>query len=472
MTPIDTHSKSLLPWIIAFAFFMEMLDTTILNTSVPIIAKSLGTLPLSMKSVLSSYALSLAIFIPISSWVADKFGTRRVFTAAIGMFTTGSLLCGSATNLDELIGFRLLQGVGGAMMIPVGRLIIVRTFHKSELVQTMSFIAIPSLIGPLLGPLAGGLIVSYLPWRFIFFINVPIGLLGLYLANRHLPDYKKKNPDKLDVLGFILFGTGVGLLSYVLEVFGEHSLSSTQILSLAATACLLLVGYALHAIPMARPLLRFSLLHIRTLKIAVAGAFITRLAAGGLPFLLPLLFQVGLGYTPIQSGLIIAPQALGSLTLKFVIPKILTRIGYRRILIYNTVAMGFLIHAYSWIGINTSWIWIVALSLTYGFASSLQFTSMNTLVFADVKPDDTSQASTIVSTFQQMSMSFGIALSSLVAATFMPDGHHVDSAKFIQGIHSALAALGGFTIVSAAIFSTLKATDGADVSQHRSHGRS
>src|SRR5271169_2890239 len=214
----SASSKRLLPWLVAVAFFMESLDTTILNTAVPAISEALKVAPLSMKSVLASYTLSLAVFIPISGWMADRFGTRRVFASAIGLFTVGSFLCGISTNIHMLVACRLLQGCGGAMMVPVGRLTIVRTFAKSELIRAMSFVAIPGLIGPMLGPIAGGLIVEYLHWRFIFFVNIPIGLAGLYLVQRHLPDYRE-HTDPLDVVGLLLFGSGVGLLSYVLEVF-------------------------------------------------------------------------------------------------------------------------------------------------------------------------------------------------------------------------------------------------------------
>ena len=244
---MTTSTKRLLPWLVAVAFFMESLDTTILNTAVPTIAAALKVAPLSMKAVLSSYTLSLAVFIPISGWMADRFGTRRVFASAIGVFTLGSFLCGISTNIHVLVACRVLQGCGGAMMVPVGRLTMVRTFAKSELIRAMSFVAIPALVGPMLGPIAGGLIVGYLHWRVIFFVNLPIGLIGLFLVYLHLPDYREKwNP--LDIIGLILFGSGIALLSYVLEVFGEHTLSVAEILGLLAISIALLAGYGLHAV--------------------------------------------------------------------------------------------------------------------------------------------------------------------------------------------------------------------------------
>ncbi len=278
-------SKRLLPWLVAVAFFMESLDTTILNTAVPAIAAALKVAPLSMKSVLASYTLSLAVFIPISGWMADRFGTRRVFASAIGLFTLGSLLCGISSNIHALVACRILQGCGGAMMVPVGRLTLVRTFAKSELVRAMSFVAIPALVGPMLGPIAGGLIVGYFHWRVIFFVNVPIGLIGLYMVYLHLPDYREENTHPLDVAGLFLFGSGVGLLSYVLEVFGEHTMSEGEILGMLALSALLLAGYGFRATRTKFPLLRLTLFRIRTFRASVSGSFFTRLGIGGIPFL-------------------------------------------------------------------------------------------------------------------------------------------------------------------------------------------
>src|SRR5471030_874914 len=217
--PPDPSVKRLLPWLVAVAFLMESLDTTILNTAVPTIAEALGVVPLSMKAVLSSYTLSLAVFIPVSGWMADRFGTRRVFASAIGIFTIGSFFCGISNDIHVLVACRVLQGCGGAMMLPVGRITMVRTFARSELVRAMSFVAIPGLIGPMLGPIAGGLIIEYFHWSVIFFVNIPMGLAGLYMVHRYLPDYREADTQPLDVIGLILFGAGVALLSYVLEVF-------------------------------------------------------------------------------------------------------------------------------------------------------------------------------------------------------------------------------------------------------------
>jgi EmrB/QacA subfamily drug resistance transporter len=464
---LPKSSKQLLPWLVAVAFFMEALDTTILNTAVPTISAALKVAPLSMKSVLASYTLSLAVFIPISGWMADRFGTRRVFASAIGLFTLGSFLCGISSDIHLLVACRVLQGCGGAMMVPVGRLTLVRTFAKSELIRAMSFVAIPALIGPMLGPIAGGLIVGYLHWRFIFFVNIPIGLVGLLMVYIHLPDYRAETTHPLDVVGLILFGSGVALLSYVLEVFGDHSLSTREILGLLAISLVLIAGYGLHAARIAFPLLQLSLFRLRTFRAAVSGSFFTRLGIGGVPFLLPLLYQVGLGYTPIQSGLLIMPQALAAMSTKILLQRILTGIGYRGVLISNTIVLGLLLLLFATIGLHTpAWL-IVILAFIYGAFTSLQYTSMNTLVYADISEQQASNASSIASTMQQMSISFGVASAGLATAFFIPARSHANPVEMIHGIHEAFIVLGGFTILSTIIFVRLKSGDGANVSQHK-----
>ena len=462
--PASESSKALLPWLVAVAFFMESLDTTILNTAVPSISAALHVEALSMKSVLASYTLALAVFIPISGWMADRFGTRKVFASAIGLFTLGSLLCGLSPNIHLLVACRLLQGCGGAMMVPVGRLTLVRTFAKSELLRAMSFVSIPALVAPMLGPIAGGLIVAYFHWRVIFFLNVPIGLLGLLFVYLHLPDYREKHTDPLDVEGLILFGSGVALLSYVLEIFGEHALGTSEITGLLIMSLALLAGYWLHARRELHPLLQLTLLRIRTFRAAVSGGFFTRLGIGGVPFLLPLLYQLGLGYSPVQSGLLIMPQALGAMAIKAAMTKILGRFGYRGVLISNTLIIGVLLILFATIGVHTPLWFILALAFFYGAFTSLQYTSMNTLVYADTTETQASAASSIASTMQQMSISFGVAAAGLTTAFFLPHGN-VYGAPVISGIHKAFLALGVLTVLSTIVFGGLKKNDGADVSQ-------
>jgi EmrB/QacA subfamily drug resistance transporter len=466
-TPLSDTAKRLLPWLVAVGFFMESLDTTILNTAVPAIAHALKVPPLSMKAVLASYTLSLAVFIPISGWMANRFGTRRVFASAIGIFTLGSFLCGISSNIHWLVACRILQGCGGAMMLPVGRLTMVRTFAKSELINAMSFVAIPGLIGPMLGPLLGGLIIGYFHWSVIFFVNIPIGLCGLYMVYRHLPNYREQRNYPLDIVGLVLFGSGISLLSYVLEVFGETTLSGREILGLLGISAALLGAYGLHGTRTAHPLLRLGLVRIRSFRVAVTGNLFTRLGIGGIPFLLPLLYQVGLGFSPIQSGFLIMPQALAAMTLKLTMPLILMRFGYRRVLIVNTIALGLMVLLFSTIHVGTPVWMIAAMAFIYGFLTSLQYTSMNTLAYADVNERQASSASTIASTIQQLAVSFGVATASLAAALFVPDRLHTTESELIHGIHLALWMLGALTIVSTLVFNELKSGDGDAVSRHK-----
>jgi EmrB/QacA subfamily drug resistance transporter len=464
-TPSDDISR-FLPWLVAVAFFMQALDTTILNTAVPAIAHAMKVAPLDVKSVLASYTLSLAVFIPISGWLSDRFGTRRVFASAIGIFSLGSMLCGLATSLDMLVACRVLQGVGGAMMMPVGRTTLARTYDKADFVRVMSFVAIPSSIGPMVGPVAGGLMVAYLDWRAVFYVNVPVGLVGLYFVSRYLPDYRESETHRLDFVGLVLFGGGIALLSYVLEVFGEHRLSVAAILGLTALSIAMLAAYGVRGRVVRFPLLDLALFKVRTFRAAVSGGFFTRLGLGGIPFLFPLLYQIGLGFTPVQSGLLVLPQAIASIGIKSFVPAILGRFGYRKILVANTLLVGLMILSFATVGAHTP-IWqIVGQAFVLGFFTSMQYSAMNTLVYADVSSSRTSAASTIAATGQQLAISFGVAGAALIAAMFVPPALHSHPAAIVGGVQQAFLALGVLTILSSVVFMELKATDGEDLSQH------
>jgi MFS family permease len=318
----------------------------------------------------------------------------------------------------------------------------------------------------MLGPIAGGLIVGYLHWRVIFFLNIPIGLIGLIIVYLHLPDYKEET-HPLDIVGLTLFGSGIALLSYVLEVFGEHTLSLPEISGLLVLSLALLAAYWLHAKTLAYPLLQLGLFKIRTFRAAVSGSFFTRLGIGGVPFLLPLLYQVGLGFTPVESGLLIMPQALAAMAMKAVMPRLLSAIGYRWVLISNTIVLGLLLLLFATIGLHTP-VWVIVLqAFFYGAFTSLQYTSMNTLVYADTNDQQTSSASSIASTMQQMSISFGVATAGLATAFFVPSTGHAEATEMIHGIHKALIALGALTIVSTIVFRSLKSGDGDAVSHQK-----
>jgi EmrB/QacA subfamily drug resistance transporter len=457
--------KRYLPWVVAIALFMEQLDSTIINTAVPAMAASLHVTPLSLKAVVASYILSLAVCIPVSGWMADRFGTRRVFGTAVVVFTLSSLLCGLSWNVPMLVVARILQGIGAAMMMPVGRLAIIRTFPRTELLKAMNFVIIPALIGPLLGPTIGGLIVHWLPWRVIFFINIPVGLVALQLVRRHMPDYHGDGLRPLDVTGLLLFGTGTALLSWLLEVFGEHDIGAIAGATLFLVSLGLLAAYGWHARRIQFPLLRLALFRIRTFRVSVTGGFITRIGLGGLPFLLPLLYQVGLGFPAWQSGLLMMPAAIAAMGMKLISIRILRQCGFRRILVVNTLLMGITISLYAFISSSTPIIVIVLLGLAQGFLNSLQFSSMNAMAYADIGESDSSMASTIASSMQQMSLSFGLACGSLVTAWYLNDLPQTNPVAVTSALHHAFLTMGGMTLLSSLSFWSLRATDGENVSK-------
>ena len=457
--------KRYLPWVVATALFMEQLDSTIVNTAVPAMAASLHVTPLSLKAVVTSYILSLAVCIPMSGWMADRFGTRLVFSIAVGIFTLASVLCGLAINAPMLVATRILQGIGAAMMMPVGRLAIIRTFPKAELLAAMNFVIIPALIGPLLGPTVGGLIVHWLSWREIFFVNVPVGLTALWLIHRYMPDYRSPQPHTLDLIGLVLFGAGTALLSWLLEVFGEHNLDITSAAVLLLLAVSLLAAYGWHAVHTPYPLLRLALFRVRTFRVSVVGGFVTRLGIGGLPFLLPLLYQLGLGLPAWQSGLLMMPAAAAAMGMKLISLRVLRRYGYRQVLIVNTLFIGITIGLFSLVNAATSIPMIVLFGLSLGFFNSLQFSSMNSMAYADIDPADSSMASTIASSLQQMSMSFGLACGSLITAWYLGGLPQTEQVGVTNALHHAFLTLGSLTILSSLSFWTLRSQDGESVSK-------
>ncbi len=457
--------KRYLPWVVASALFMEQLDSTIINTAVPTMAESLNVTPLSLKSVVTSYIVSLAVCIPASGWMADRFGTRRVFSVAVGIFTISSILCGLAINAPMLVATRILQGIGAAMMMPVGRLTIVRTFAKSELLMAMNFVIIPALIGPMLGPTIGGLIVHWLSWRVIFFVNVPVGIVALVLIRRYMPDYRDQKARPLDLVGLVLFGAGAALLSWLLEVFGEHEIDPTSGAILLGISLCLLAAFGWHARESAHPLLRLALFKVRTFRVSVVGGFITRLGIGGLPFLLPLLYQLGLGLPAWQSGLLMMPTAMAAMGMKFFSVRVLRRFGFRQVLVVNTVMSGLAICAFSLVTPATPIALIICMGLAQGFFNSLQFTSINSMAYADIEPRDSSMAATIASTLQQMSLGFGLACGSLITGWYLAGLPQTDAVAVSSALHRAFLTLGGLTIVSSLSFWTLRASDGENVSR-------
>jgi len=464
---ITPEIRRVLPWLVAVALFMENLDVTILNIAVPTMAASLGVAPLSMKSVVTSYMLSLAVFIPISGWMADRFGTRRVFILAICVFMLGSLLCGVAMSEPWLVAARILQGMGGALMTPVGRLVLVRSFPRSELIRMMNFVIIPALIGPLLGPFIGGLIIHWLHWRVIFFINLPFGLAGLWYASRYMPLFRDSKVAAFDWSGFFLFSAGAAMLSYVLEVFGEQNMTTVYAGLMLAVAGTLLLAYGWHARRASAPVLELKLFRLRTFRIAVGGGFLTRMCIGGMSFLLPLLYQLGLGFPAWQAGLLMMPQILAAMFMKLASNRILACWGHRRVLIFNTLFFGATISGFSLVGPGVPVEFIVALSFAQGFFASLQFTSMNSLIYAQVVDDEASKANSIASTAQQLSLSFAVAVASLISAWYLGNVEQTNPLNVVPALHKTCLTLGSLTILSSLSFLGLHRHDGDNMSNRQ-----
>jgi EmrB/QacA subfamily drug resistance transporter len=462
---MDSRTRRYLPWIVATALFMEQLDSTIVNTGIPAMALDLGVTPLSLKAVATSYILALAISIPVSGWLAERFGSRRIFLFALGLFTVSSVLCGLAPNASLLVAARVPQGVAAAMMMPVGRSAVVRAFPKSDLLRVMNFIIIPALIGPLLGPTVGGLIVHWLTWRDIFFVNVPVGIAAFWLGRKFMPDYRTESPPPLDIVGLVLFGSGVALLSWLLEVFGEHTVPVFQIALLLLVSVALLLAYGWHATQVPFPLLRLGVFEVRTFRISVLGGFVTRLGIGGLPLLLPLLYQLGLGLPAWESGLLMMPAAASAMFMKVMSASLLRRFGYRQVLVVNTVLISCGIACWSLVGPGTSLWVIVGLGLVLGLFNSLQFSSLNTMAYADIEGAEASMASTVASTLQQMSLSFGLASATLVTGWFLADLPQSDHLAVTHALHHGYLMMAGFTLVSSAAFRGLRGNDGESVSK-------
>jgi len=457
-------AKRILPWLVAIALFMEHLDSTILNTAIPAMAESLRVVPLALRSVSTSYMLALAVFIPISGWMADRFGTRRVFFAAVALFALGSLVCGLSLNVPMLVAARILQGIGGAMMTPVGRVALVRTFPRSDLLRIMNYVIVPALIGPMVGPFIGGLIVHWLHWRLIFFLNLPLALFGLWLIRRTMPNYLETDTPPLDRTGFLLFGAGIALLSYVLQVFGEHTMATAPLSLLTAGSLLLLALYRWHSRRVENPVLALWLLRARTLQVSVIAGGVSRLGIGGMPFLLPLLYQIGLGLTPWEAGLLMMPNAAAAILMKISSGRVLARLGHRTTLISNTVLVGIIIGCFSLVGPGIP-VWrLAALSFVQGFFMSLQFTSINSLVYAEVEDRDAAKASSIASTAQQLTFSFGTALAALLAGWFLSGLDQTNPAEILPALHRVFLTMGGLTILSSLCYLRLRPNDGNNIS--------
>ena len=452
----------LVPLVVACAMFMQNLDSTVIATALPTIARALDESPLTLNVAITCYLLSLAVFIPISGWTADRFGARRVFSAAIVVFTLGSIGCGMANSLAALVAARILQGMGGALMVPVGRLVLLRTVEKSDLVRAMSYVSVPALIGPVMGPPLGGFIVTYWSWRWIFFINIPIGVLGIVLVNLLIGNLKEGGRRPFDFGGFVLTGVGLASLAFGFENVGRGALPKVVIAALLIIGAACTVLYVRHARRVDQPIIDLALFRIPTYAAASIGGFLFRMGLGALPFLLPLMLQVGFGLDALSSGLLTFASAAGAMTMKMTAARIIRTLGFRIVLVGDAVISALFLFGYSLFRPTTPHLVIFLALLAGGFFRSLQMTSINTLSYADVPPAMLSRATSLTSMAQQLSQTVGVATGALLLQVVLAlrGGSALTAADF----YPAFVGVGMISLLSVPFFFKMSPDAGAEVS--------
>ncbi|MBU0919637.1 multidrug transporter subunit MdtD [Stutzerimonas kunmingensis] len=454
---LDARTARILPWLVAIAFFMQTLDGTILNTALPAMARDLAENPLRMQGVVIAYMLTVALLIPASGWIADRFGSRRIFVTAIVLFSVGSLLCALSTSFNQLVASRVLQALGGALMLPVGRLVVLRAFPRSDFVRIMAFIALPGLVGPLLGPTLGGWLVEYTSWHWIFLINLPVGVIGCIAALRFMPDLKGPERVRFDTLGFLLFGAAMVLVTIALEGLGQMHMSHARVMLLLFGGAACMAAYWLRAGRIDAPLFSPKLFHTRSFAVGIFGNLFARLGGGALPFLLPLLLQVALGYSPAKAGMSMIPLALGAMAVKSLAKPIIDRLGYRRLLIGNTLLLGCLIASLATIdGQTPTWLLLVHLGLI-GMVNSMQFTAMNTVTLVGLSHADASSGNSLLSVVVQLSMSLGVATAGALLGGFTVDD--AQGSEVLRAFQLTFLCVGGMAMLAAALFLQLEHRD-------------
>ncbi len=454
---LDARTARILPWLVAIAFFMQTLDGTILNTALPAMARDLAENPLRMQGVVIAYMLTVALLIPASGWIADRFGSRRIFVTAIVLFSVGSLLCALSASFNQLVASRVLQALGGALMLPVGRLVVLRVFPRSDFVRIMAFIALPGLVGPLLGPTLGGWLVEYASWHWIFLINLPVGVIGCIAALRFMPDLKGPERVRFDTLGFLLFGAAMVLVTIALEGLGQMHMSHARVMLLLFGGAACMAAYWLRAGRIDAPLFSPKLFHTRSFAVGIFGNLFARLGGGALPFLLPLLLQVALGYSPAQAGMSMIPLALGAMAVKSLAKPIIDRLGYRRLLIGNTLLLGCLIASLATIdGQTPTWLLLVHLGLI-GMVNSMQFTAMNTVTLVGLSHADASSGNSLLSVVVQLSMSLGVATAGALLGGFTVDD--AQGSEVLRAFQLTFLCVGGMAMLAAALFLQLEHRD-------------
>ncbi|MDR6352448.1 MULTISPECIES: multidrug transporter subunit MdtD [unclassified Pantoea] len=457
----SARSMAGLPWIAAMAFFMQALDATILNTALPAIATSLERSPLAMQSAIISYTLTVAMLIPVSGWLADRYGTRKIFILAVSLFTLGSLACALSGSLSMLVVSRVVQGIGGAMMMPVARLALLRAYPRSELLPVLNFVTMPGLVGPILGPMLGGLLVTYASWHWIFLLNIPIGIAGIFYARKYMPDFTTPKR-RFDFSGFLLFGLGLVLISVGIELFGERVVLPWQALLVLFGGIALLLLYIVHARRHPAPLINLPMFKTRTFSVGIIGNIASRLGTGCIPFLMPLMLQVGFGFPALIAGCMMGPTAIGALLAKSTVTQVLRRFGYRHTLVGITIIIGILIATFSLQSPGGSVVMLLAALLILGMAMSTQFTAMNTITLADLNDENASGGNSVLAVTQQLSISFGVAVSAAVLR-FYQDVEATTVAQF----HATFLTMGVVTVLSAFTFMMLRPSDGRNLIANR-----
>src|SRR4051812_23474658 len=413
------NKQRIIPLIVATALFMENMDATVIATSLPAIAADIGTSPLTLKLAITSYLLSLAVFIPASGWTADRFGARMVFSIAIAVFMLGSIGCAMSQSVTHFVIARILQGLGGAMMTPVGRLVLLRSIDKSGLVQAMTWVTVPALVGPVIGPPLGGFITTYFSWHWIFLINIPIGLLGIFMAMKYIDPIRSEDPERFDLYGLVLAGIGLAGIAFGLSVAGLGLLPWTVVASLVAVGSISMTLYVIHARRTGSPVLDFSLLNLPTLRAAILGGFLFRLGIGALPFLLPLLMQIGFGLSPFKSGLVTFGSSLGAMGMKALAARLIRAFGFRNLMTVNAIVSAVFLAACALFTVTTPLLIIMIILVVGGFFRSLEFTAINTVAYAEVEHAQMSRATTLVSVNQQLAVSAGVAVGAASVETTM-----------------------------------------------------
>lgn len=460
-----TTANIIVPTIVGCALFMQTLDSTVIATALPVIARSLHEDPIRLNLAITSYLLSLAVFIPLSGWVADRYGARSVFRAAIAVFTLGSVFCGCSSSLTELVLARVLQGLGGAMMVPVGRLVVLRIVPKSGLVDAMAYLTIPAVLGPVLGPPLGGFIVTYGSWRWIFFMNVPIAIMGLVLATLYIPDIREDISPPLDMRGFVLTGLGLAGLVFGFETIGRNMVPVSVMMTVLTGGALCAVLYVVHARRIATPIVDLTLMRIPTFAASVLGGGLARMGIGALPFLLAMLLQLVFGLTPFASGLITFTSAVGALTMKFTVGPIIRRFGFRSVLIGNGMISALILMSYAAFRPGAPKTLMIGTLLAGGFFRSLQFSSLNTVAYADIAPPLMSGASTLSSMAQQLFLSLGVSVAALTLHISLTLRGATTLAA--NDFAAAFIVIGLLSLISILFFLPLEHHAGAEVSGHQ-----